>query len=79
LISSGKPIRSASSRNVAERLVVAVVAGNGRHERLANAALRFDLAAHRRHRFGRRSDEDQPGILHGAANAARSERKPYPG
>ena len=39
-------------------LVVAVVSGHRRHVELAYAAFRFDLAAHRRHRIGRRADED---------------------
>ena len=51
-------MRSACARSVSGRLVVAVVSGNRRHVELAYAALRFDLAAHRRHRVGRRADED---------------------
>jgi hypothetical protein len=50
-----------------ERLVVAVVARDGREVQPARAPPRFDLAPHGRDRRGRRPDEDQPGVRDGAS------------
>ena len=44
------------------RLILAVVAGHGRHVRRAHAMFGIDLAAHCGHRIRRRANEDQPGI-----------------
>ena len=73
LISTGKPIRPASRMQLGFALVVAVIAGHGRHAGRLRDPLGFDLRAHLLDRSCGGADEDEPG---GFAALARRQRSP---
>ena len=73
LISTGKPIRRASSASRAGVLLGAVIARHQRHPGPRHQRLGRRLRAHRPHRRGRRPDEDEPGL---ARRPRRNRRSP---